>query len=76
MSNQACRTIYYPDTSNTAVPRDFHMDRVLRAIKIFCAAGKIFFKNIAVTHLKEKSLSEQEGEMRRRQNMFLLSRFF
>ena len=52
------------------------MDRVLRAIKIFCAAGKKFLKNIAVTHLKEKSLSEQEGEMRRRQNMFLLSRFF
>ena len=52
------------------------MDRVLGGIKIFCAAGKIFLEYSRYTLKKKNSLSEQEGEMRRRQNMFLLSRFF
>jgi hypothetical protein len=42
------------------------MDRVLGRIKIFCATGKFFLEYSRYT-LEKKSLSEQEGEMRRRQ---------
>jgi hypothetical protein len=50
------------------------MDRVLGGIKIFCAAGKIFLEYSRYT-LKKKTLSEQEGEMRRRQIFFLTEPF-
>jgi hypothetical protein len=43
------------------------MDRVLGRIKIFCAAGKFFLEYSRYTLEKKNSLSEQEGEMRRRQ---------
>ena len=52
------------------------MDRVLRAIKIFCAAGKFFIEYSRYALKKKISLSEQEGEMRRRQFFFTEPFFF
>eukprot|EP01047_Picozoa_sp_COSAG01_P101613 COSAG01_NODE_31321_length_599_cov_3.230000_1_plen_57_part_00 len=51
------------------------MDRVLRAIKNFCAAGKIFLEYSRYT-LKKKIPLRTGGRNAPQAKFFLLSRFF